>query len=250
MLNLKEVEEFVNENIVTFHENRYKLLQAYRLKDVVNKNPYLQKAKNIQNAAELIESTISAKLSSSEEKLFGDFFEELAIFVSQMTGNGHKSAARGVDLEFIKNNIHYVIAVKSSTNWGNSSQRAKMQQDLSNCVTRLKQSQRGINVQPVEGICCGKTRTTISNGVMKVVGQNFWFLISGDKDLYKEIIEPIGFEAKKHNETYLREKEKKINLLTKEFLDQYICEDGRINWEKLVQESCGNFDLDQFIEAD
>lgn len=123
-----------------------------------------------------------------------------------------------------------------------------MRQDLNNCVTRLKQSRRGINVQPVEGICCGKTRTTISGGILKVVGQNFWFLISGDKELYKEIIEPIGYEAKKHNESYLLARESKINLLTKEFLEKYIHEDGLINWEKLVQASCGNFDLDEFIK--
>lgn len=182
--------------------------------------------------------------------MFGDFFERLAIYVAEECTQGQKSAARGVDIEFIHNSIHFVISVKSSTNWGNSSQRAKMHQDLANTVTRIKQTNRSANVQPVEGICYGKSKSTISKGILKVVGQNFWYLISGDKDLYKDIIEPIGYKAKEHNDSFVKTKAEKINLLTMQFVEEFCHADGSINWPLLVEVNCGNLDLDKMFSAD
>ncbi len=221
ILNLDELNQFINGIIVYFHENRKRVMEAYRLQDIVRKNPYLQRAKNVLSATELVESTLYAKLSSSEEKMFGDFFERLAIYVCEQCTNGQKSAARGVDIEFIHENIHYIISVKSSVNWGNSSQRAKMHQDLANSVTRIKQANRSTNVQPVEGICYRKAKTTISKGILKVVGQNFWFLISGNSDFYKDIIEPIGYKAKEHNGVFLKSKAEKINILIMQFVEKF-----------------------------
>jgi hypothetical protein len=73
---------------------------------------YLFKAKNIRTAPELITGLLDAFLSSSEEKLFGDFLEELAIFIAGKTYKGHKSSASGVDLEFFKNDIHYMTLLQ------------------------------------------------------------------------------------------------------------------------------------------
>lgn len=41
---------------------------------------------------------------------------------------------------------------------------------------------------------------------MKVVGQNFWYLISENQQLYTEIVEPVGYMAKEHNAIFLTEK--------------------------------------------
>ncbi len=90
-LSLENVNEFVNDNIVIFHNNKIKSLQSLNLKGILRKkNPYLFKAKNIGIASELIKSILDAFLSSSEEKLFGDFLEELAIFISGETCKGQK----------------------------------------------------------------------------------------------------------------------------------------------------------------
>jgi len=133
----------------------------------------LLKAKNIITAEQLITTLLEAHISSSEEEIFGEFLEKLAVFVAQQTCNGHKSAAPGIDLEFFNQGIHYVVSIKSGTSWGNSSQQDKLEQDLKNATARLKQINRGANIQPVLGICYGKTRTSHLRGYMKVVGQNF-----------------------------------------------------------------------------
>ncbi|MCP4425651.1 MAG: cytosolic protein [Chloroflexi bacterium] len=246
-LSFDSVNEFANENIVAFHSKRIGSLENLKLAKLLKKNPYLFKAKNIQTAGELMTGLLDAFLSSSEEKLFGDFLEDLAIFVASQTCGGHKSTAPGVDLEFQNKDIHYIVSVKSGPNWGNSSQQSKLADDLQKAVRRVKQSQLGKNTQPVLGICYGKTRTNFLRGYLKVVGQNFWYLISENEDLYTDIIEPIGYRAKEHNEAFSSEKARVTNQFTREFIDRFCDDDGAIDWIKLVEFNSGNFDMDKFV---
>ena len=247
-LNLLRVQEYVNENIVDFHNRRLSSLEKLTLRRLLNKNPYLFKAKNVQSAGQLVEGFMEAFLSSSEEQLFGHFLEGLAVFVAQQTTGGHKSTAPGVDLEFLNKDIHYVVSIKSGPNWGNSSQQDKLEEDLRVAVRRLKQSRQSLNVQPVLGICYGKTRTSNMNrGYLKVVGQNFWYLISENRELYTDIVEPIGYRAKEHNERFLAQKANVANRLTRMFIDGYCHQSGAIDWPRLIRETCGNYDMDKFL---
>jgi hypothetical protein len=241
------VRDYVNENIGDFHRRRIKSLEDLTLDKLLKKNPYLFKAKNVQTANELVSELLEAFLSSSEEKLFGDFLEGLAVFVASLTCNGHKSSAQGVDLEFFNKGIHFVVSIKSGPNWGNSSQQDKLEIDLRDAVTRIKQSHRGINVQAVLGICYGKTKTSYLRGYLKVVGQNFWYLISENERLYIEIVEPIGFRAREHNLAFDHEKGSVINRFTRDFIDQFCDVRGTIDWNRLITYNSGNFDLRDFI---
>jgi len=244
---LDEVSAYANENMEGFHRKRIVLLEELKLDNLLKKNPYLFKAKNITTAGDLTVGLLDARLSSSEEKLFGDFLEDLAIFVASKTCNGHKSTAPGVDLEFENNGIYYIVSIKSGPNWGNSSQQSKLADDLRKAVTRVKQSRHGANVQPVLGICYGKTRTSYLRGYLKVVGQNFWYLVSENKQLYTDIIEPIGYRAKEHNDAFYEEKTRVVNRFTREFIDRFCDDTGAIDWVKLVEFNSGNYDLDRFL---
>ncbi len=196
----------------------------------------------------MIENTLDAFLSSSEEKLFGDFLEDLAIFIAAQTANGHKSTAPGIDLEFENGGVYHVVSIKSGTNWGNSSQHKRLATDFANAERRLRQSLHVQNVQKILGICYGKTKTAITNdGYIKVVGQNFWTLISDNQNLYIEIVEPIGFRAKEHNDFYIHERGRITNLLTQQFIGQYCDTNGNIDWSKVIQANSRNYDLDSFF---
>jgi len=244
-LNIEEVTDFVNTNISVFHKNKLNRLKEIKLKTLLKKkNPYLFRAKNISLGSDLVTNILEAFLSSSEEKLFGDLLEELAVFISERTCGGRKSAATGIDLEFENSGTNYLVSVKSGPNWGNSSQQHKQQQDFQTAVRILKQSKskRTANVQPVLGICYGRTKTTHLRGYLKVVGQNFWYLISGNEYLYTDIIEPLGYRAKEHNVRFVKQKSKIINSFTHTFLAEF-CDDGVINWKKLVEFNSGNLDL-------
>ena len=86
-------------------------------------------------------------------------------------------------------------------------------------------------------------------GYLKVVGQNFWYFISESKELYTDIVEPMGTRAKEHNEAFAIEKSRVTNRLTREFLDAYCHQSGEIDWIGLVQSTCGNYDMDKFLPA-
>jgi len=232
----------VNDNIVKFHEARHKSLEDLKLKKLLEKNPYLLKAKYLESAPELIGGLMDAFLSSSEEKLFGDFLEDLAVYVAKQTTGGHKSSTQGVDLEFIHNDIHYIVSIKSGPNWGNSSQHKRQADDLSAAVGRVKQSMRSPNVESVLGICYGKTRTTRhKSGYLKVVGQNFWYFISENENLYTDIIQPIGYKAREYNEEYVQKKNEATNRLVRDFIAEFCTPSGAIDWENLVRHNSGNF---------
>ncbi|GMT42583.1 MAG: hypothetical protein IEMM0002_0994 [bacterium] len=239
-VDLVEIKEFVNSNINSFHQNKIKSLAGLNLDNILRKkNPYLFKAKNVTLASELIQGILDAYLSSSEEKLFGDFLEDLAIFIAHKTCGGRKSAATGIDLEFNRQNIHYLVSIKSGPNWGNSGQQNKQEEDFKTAQKVLKQSNHTKNVQTVLGICYGRVKTSFVRGYLKVVGQNFWYFISGNENLYTGIIEPLGYKSKKHNDKFKKERNGITNLFTEEFFKKF-CDNGKISWGKLVKFNSGN----------
>lgn len=241
-ISLGEVTEFVNLHIGEFHESRINRVNQIRLKDVLHKkNPYLFKAKNILTSEKLIESVLQAFLSSSEEELFGKFLEELAIFVAAKTLHGRKSPGEGIDLEFTKGGVVYLVSVKSGVNWGNSTQYAALKDRFRKAVRVLKQSKSVKSVQPVLACCYGRQRTVNNGEYLRICGQEFWNFISGNRNLYTELIEPLGHQAKQRNERYEEQLSRVINKFTKEFSEQF-CDDGVIDWNRLVRFNSGNME--------
>ncbi len=242
-LDLDKVTAFVNQNIDTFHAKRLKRIQDIRLREILaRKNPYLFRAKNIIFAPDLVSSILEAVLSASEEGLFGNFLEELAIFINQMQFGGQKSSSRGIDLDFVRDQTRYIVGIKSGPNWGNSSQYNAMRNDFKTAMKVLRQSQQTGNIRTVLGICYGNAKPVDNGEYLRVEGQAFWEFISGDRDLYIDLIQPLGYEAKQHNETYLNTKELALNRLTRELLVDFCNESGEINWAKLLQFNSGNLD--------
>lgn len=247
ILDMNEVRDFVNEHITEFHNNRISRLNRLTLTELIKKNPYLIRAKNLLRASELVDGTMSAFISSSEEKMFGDFLEGLAIFIAQRTLAGHKSGTQGVDLEFDSEDCHYFVSIKSGPNWGNSSQHRKLGEDLQNAVRVFRQGRQRVRAETVLGICYGNAGTVRDTryNYLKLVGQNFWTFISRNRDLYQEIIHPIAYRVKEHNDNYLSAKAAVTNRLEKQFIEQFCDERGVINWYKLIEANSGNYDLDK-----
>lgn len=243
-LDLNRVAEYVNQYIGTFHARRLARIQDWTLNRILTrKNPYLFRAKNITSAAELISSVLDATISSSEEELFGEFLEQLAIFVNEITFGGQKSPSPGIDLDFARDEVRYLVAVKSGPNWGNSSQHADLEVRFKNALKVLRQSPHITHVQAVLGTCYGKSRTVEKGIYRKICGQRFWEFISGDPKLYITIIEPLGYEAKRHNDNYLIERNNTYNRFVRDFTNQYCDEVGRIDWARLVKFNSGNLEV-------
>ena len=237
----QRIQSYVSDNIDAFHRNRIEKLQRLRLNDVLKrKNPYLFKAKNLNLAHDLITAILDATLSSSEEGLFGGFLEELAIYVAENTGGGQKSAAEGLDIELVRENTRYLIAVKSGKNWGNASQHHALERNFQAAVRVLQQSRQVGALQPTLGICYGSFRTCQTGAYLHIGGQSFWHLISGDPNLYIDLIEPLGYQAEQHNQRFEEEKGHTYNRFIRDFTQAYCSEAGAIDWPRLVRFVSGN----------
>jgi hypothetical protein len=235
-LNLKDVTKYVEENIGTFHQKRIAGLTDLKLKRVIaKKNPYLFKAKYILTAQDIIKSLTDAFISSQEETIFGDWLEGLAIFINGKVYSGRKSGIPGIDLEFDRDNIRYIVTIKSGPSWGNSSQIGKMRSDFKTAQKTLRTSNSKLNIIAVNGCCYGRDNNPDKGDYFKYCGQRFWEFVSGDTDLYTKIIEPLGNQAKERNDDFIQSYSQMINKFTKEFADTFCLNNGSIDWDKLVR---------------
>jgi len=235
-LNLKDVTQYVENNIGTFHQKRIQSLDSLKLSQVLKrKNPYLFKAKYVLTAEQIIRGIVDAHISSNEETIFGDWLEGLAIFINEKVYGGKKSGITGIDLEFDKDGVRYIITIKSGPNWGNSSQIAKMVTDFKTAKKALRTSNSQLIITAVNGCCYGRDNKPDKGDYFKYCGQKFWEFVSGDRNLYIEIIEPLGHKAKEKNDDFMKSYSQMINKFTKEFANEYCDNDGNIDWQKLVE---------------
>ena len=192
----------------------------------------------MQTGEQFIRQILDAFLSSSEETQFGDLLEKLSIRICSEIFGGRKSAAAGIDLEFERDGKYYIVSVKSSPSWGNSSQISKLQANFKTAKRTLGTNSNLRNVIAVNGCCFGKDDTPDKGDYLKLCGQRYWSFISGDEDLYIRIIMPLGDQAKEKDADFQTLYVKRLNEMTNEFLSHF-CPDGLINWEMLVKYNAG-----------
>ncbi len=151
---------------------------------------------------------------------------------------GRKAGIDGIDLDFDKEDKRYLVAIKSGPNWGNDSQIKKLTDQFNTAKKRLSTSGAILNIVCVNGCCYGRSNERSeyksSGNYYKICGERFWELISGDPQLYIELIEPLGKEADEKNKEFNESYGKLVNRLTKEFLENFCMEDGSIHWKKLI----------------
>ncbi|MCX6163510.1 MAG: PmeII family type II restriction endonuclease [Ignavibacteriae bacterium] len=232
---LNEVIKYIESNIGDFHKTRIENFKKLKLSNILKrKNPYLYKAKNFLTSHDIVKGLLDAHLSSQEETIFGEFLEGLAIFICNKVYKGKKSSAEGIDLEFQKDKIFYIVSIKSGPNWGNAGQITKMLQNFRTAKKRLKTNSKIGEIIAINGCCYGKNRIFEKEEYLKFCGQRFWEFISGNSELYLQIIEPLGNKAKEKNQEFFESYAQVINKFTSEFSNEF-CFNDKIDWNKLVK---------------
>jgi hypothetical protein len=235
VLNFDKLNDYIRQKMSEFEQQKIKQLQTVTLNDLLLPiNPYLWSVKGSSSAGDLIVTLLERYFSADEEKKFDDLLKSLAIFIAGQTFNGQKSDLDGIDLEFIHNETHYAVSIQPGPEWAKNYPKEKLEKDFQNTLNSLKQSDTDTKIQPVLGLCYGKAQAIHSSEYLTVVGQDFWFLISENENLYKDIIESINFGAKKSDFWFSFEQSKTINLLTLEFINTF-CVSGKIDWGKIVE---------------
>lgn len=233
--------EYLAEHVMTpFYVKRLDSLQGLRLTDVLKrKNPYLFKAKNIELSGDLAKSVVDAFLSSQEETLFGNLLEGFAIHVANTLWNGEKSKRKSLDLEFEREEKYFIVGIKSGTAWGNADQIRQIKNNFKVAREELRVEGVKSEIIAVNGCIYGKDARPLKvdsdpdKTYFKYAGQEFWKFLSGDDNLFREIIKPIDAEAHQKDEAFRAAYGAKVNELTAEFSLNFLHK-GQIDWLKLV----------------
>ena len=232
--------EFVREVMEDFYARRIERLETLELETVLGrKNPYLLKAAGISEADDLVSKLMDSHLATQEPGLFGTVMERIAIRVCADAYGGRKSGIEGIDLEFEKGDTKYLVSIKSGPNWGNSGSIQAMRDDFAKAKRVLKTNTSGGKVVAVNGCCYGKTATEDKGDYLKLCGQNFWKLISGDPDMYLKIHRMIGAEAESQRGTFRAASAKVREKFVAEFAERFCGKNGAIRWEALVEFNSG-----------
>lgn len=236
-----EVVQAIADGLDTFYSTLISKIDGLDIiKIMKRKNPYLYRAKAMENAAEIVENVLSAFVTSSEETIFGNcFFEPLAIAAS----GGNKALAEGIDIMVEHKNINtiFAVAVKSGPSVFNADSKKRQEQNFA-AAAKLAQQAKA-RYEAYIGYAYGKKRDS-GRGKPKIyqelAGKKFWAELTGDQDFYLKIIDYMGQLPEKYIAAYKESYNKASNRLVREFSNRFCEEDGSIDWEKLVDFNSGD----------
>ena len=237
----KEVIAAIADGLDNFYKSLIDKTNKLDIKKIMKrKNPYLYRAKAVQNANDIVSSVLDAFVTSSEETLLGNcFFELFAIAAS----GGSKVLDEGVDIMIVKKeeNTIYAVAVKSGTSVFNADSKKRQEQNFAAAAKLAKQAKA--RYEAIIGYGYGKKRMT-GKGVPKMyqelAGQEFWAELTGEKDFYLKIIQFMGELPEQYLEDYQKSYNNAMNRLLKQFTTEFCKDTGEIDWDKLVKFNSGN----------
>jgi hypothetical protein len=239
--NEQEVVQAIASALDTFYNTLIEKIDGLDIVKIMKrKNPYLYRAKAMENASEIVENVLSAFVTSSEETIFGNcFFEPLAIAAS----GGNKALAEGIDI-MVQNNANntiYAVAVKSGPSVFNADSKKRQEQNFM-AASKLAQQAKA-RYEAYIGYAYGRKKDS-GRGKPKMyqelAGKKFWEELTGDADFYLKIIKFMGNLPEQYVDSYKESYNKASNRLVREFSNKFCKEDGSIDWEKLVEFNSGD----------
>lgn len=238
--NEEEVIQAIAKALETFYSSLIDKIDGLDIVKIMKrKNPYLYRAKAMENASEIVENVLSAFVTSSEETIFGNcFFEPLAIAAS----GGNKALAEGIDImvQDNDNNTIFAVAVKSGPSVFNADSKKRQEQNFM-AASKLAQ-QAKTRYEAYIGYGYGRKKES-GRGKPKMyrelAGKEFWAELTGDDEFYLKIIRFMGELPERYVAAYKESYNRAFNRLVREFSNQFCREDGSIDWEKLVEFNSG-----------
>ena len=233
---LRIIKKFAATKANEFHESRLNAMKKIKLKDMLKRcNPYLLRVKNLVCAKDLVRELFDVRLSRSEQTIFGDSLEKIAICVRNEIYAAVKSGVVGMDMEFIRDNDRYIVSIKSGPNWGNSSATQKQKELFTKTEKTIRQKNPDLKVRSILGCCYGKRKSVVRDGYDHYCGQKFWSLLSGSDNLYIDIMEALDDQSRNYDQEFKEEYDKCLDSMIEEFIKNYCYKDRSINWEALIK---------------
>ena len=110
------------------------------------------------------------------------------------TASLRKSTTESIDLEYDEERQRTIVQIKSGPKWGNSRQKKALVRSFNTAKQVIRQG-RNVEVRCVEGICYGPSETRDLGTHWKLIGDDFWFDISGWHGTARGVFHIIGQHA-------------------------------------------------------
>ncbi len=189
-----QAEHSVHETVEGFADKVREKLSTHPRKIIATKNPFLFRARVTTDGQLLARMIVDAFLSSSEETMFGNRLEEIAIEICSHAKGGRKSSTEGIDLEYDEGQKRTIIQIKSGPKWGNSRSRPALVSSFNKARQVIRQG-RNVEIRCVEGICYGPSETKDLGTHWRLIGNDFWYDISGWHGAARGVLSIIGQHA-------------------------------------------------------
>jgi Type II restriction endonuclease EcoO109I len=239
MISDVELNGKVAELLSVLYQRRFARLKELTLRDLLNKNPYLYRAVGIQRPDHFLDGLLNARISSSDETIFGnEFFEPLALWAAgaaQIPGRQVSvGAGAGQDISIELATEYFAIAVKSGKNIFNSQSDKGQKAEFEQLEARLKKLKKAFH--KVVGFGYGRHASPKGDqSILKKAGQDFWELLTAEPDFYIRISNAISSPAAIHKAAFDETLLKKHSELLRQFMIDFVESDGTIRWNGVVE---------------
>lgn len=239
MISKSALDRKVAELLAVLYERRFAQLNALTLTKLLNKNPYLYRAIGIQRPDDLLDGLLDARISSSDETIFGnEFFEPLALWAAGAAKIPARTvsvgAGAGQDISIESATEYFAISVKSGKNIFNSQSDKGQKTEFDQLEARLKKLKKAFH--KVVGFGYGRQAAPkVEKAIMKKAGQDFWELLTGETDFYVRISDAISKPAAIHKATFDEALHKKHSELLRQFMIEFVEIDGTVRWNRVVE---------------
>lgn len=230
-----DLDKIIEEAINVFHKQRLDILEDLELPKLLKKNPYLYRARNYKTPEDLINALITDFSTSSDETIFGDFFET----VGKKISDGKYSGSTGADFDKEDENEIHVYAMKSSNVIFNASATKQQQREFTELQSRLRKSKKKIDTVLAYGYGRKNSDPTGSRNYRIASGQSVWEEISGDSQFYIQMIEKMNKPAEKYDKLYTKALATTTKKIMNQFRTNFISKDGQIDWKKWTEWNSG-----------
>lgn len=218
--------------------NQFVFLSINELKSVNRKNKDFSKLLSKQNPYEIsvfcdtpekvVDFVMSNHKQTSRQTIMGYLLESIAVKLTSYVFNGYKSKEECTDLEWVKDGLVNYRGWKSSFNWGNADQKNRV-------IHKLNELSKNNNFGSFKVLTSyGKTaKKSNKNSFSQLSGQDSWYEISNDFDMYNKVMLGILTHSKTLNSVieslYISDINKSIQWVINNFTN----EDKTLNFIKI-----------------
>ncbi len=157
-------------------------------------NPY-ELSVFCKTSQEIVDFVMVSHKQTSRQTIMGNLLESIAIKISSEKFNGYKSNEECTDIEWVEDGLFHYMGWKSSPKWCNADQKSR----VNNKLGELKEKDNFGSFKVLTSY--GKTTKKKENkNFLQLSGQDSWFEISHDQEMYNKVM--VGILQ---NSDYLKE---------------------------------------------